>query len=213
MEILTIVALIVGPIAAVQIQKFLEQRREKHQRRLYVFKVLMATRGTGLSPDHVQALNTIDVEFYGDRKYAKVLAAWRQYLDHLIVDQPGDDAQLQAWGARRDDLLIDLMFEMGHSLKYDFDKVQIRRAFYNPKGHIDIELELQTIRQALVKVLTGKQAIPMDVREFPQMELTPETEAANRLLMDLLEKERQRLIPAKTDEARESAAQPRVQDS
>jgi hypothetical protein len=202
MEILTIVALIVGPIAAVQIQKFLEQRREKHQRRLYVFKVLMATRGTGLSPDHVQALNTIDVEFYGERKYAKVLAAWRQYLDHLIVDQPGDDAQLQAWGARRDDLLIDLMFEMGHSLKYDFDRVQIRRAFYNPKGHIDIEQEQNALRKGLVELLDGKRAIPMDVRSFHELEPTPEQQAANNLLMELVERERQRrLNRAEPDDA------------
>ena len=71
-EVLTVLALIAGPISAVQIQTFLERRHQKHERRIITFKTLMAARGTGLSPDHVQALNMIDVEFYKGRKFKKV---------------------------------------------------------------------------------------------------------------------------------------------
>ena len=62
-EVLTILAVILGPILAVQAQKAIERWRERRNRKLWVFKTLMATRGSRLSPNHVQALNMIDLEF------------------------------------------------------------------------------------------------------------------------------------------------------
>uniref|UniRef100_UPI002AA29EDF DUF6680 family protein n=2 Tax=Serratia TaxID=613 RepID=UPI002AA29EDF len=58
-------AVILGPIFAVQVQKYLEQFREKKQRRLNIFRSLMSTRAERLNREHVQALNMIDIEFYG----------------------------------------------------------------------------------------------------------------------------------------------------
>ncbi len=190
-EILTLLALVVGPISAIQLQLVTDYFRQKKQRRVFTFKTLMMTRGTGLSPDHVQALNMIDVEFYGKRK---VIAAWKVYLDHLVNNQPGDN-DWPRWNDRRDELLTDLLSEMGLSLGYKFSKVDIRRAIYNPKGHYEIENELNVIRKGLVEVLTGKTPLPMDVRHFPDMEPTPEQQAANDLLMQLVKKEKHKLLP------------------
>lgn len=190
-----ILAVILGPILAVQIQKWLEQSREKQGRRLWVFKVLMSTRGTLLSPDHVQALNLIDVEFYGSRKYKQVLAAWKIYLDHLALDDPPDNAAWDRWHERRNDLLTKLLFEMAKSLSYEFDEVQIRRAFYIPKGHYAIEQDIGVIRKALAQILTGERAIPMDVRSFPDLEQTPEQLAAGQLLLQMVERERRLINP------------------
>ena len=195
MEILTLLAILLSPVIAVQVQKILEQRREKHQRRVWVFKVLMSTRGLALSPDHVQSLNMIDVEFYGRRKFKKVIAAWRIYLDHLALVEPDNDSGWERWHERRNDLLTDLIFEMGNSLGFDFDKVQIKRTFYIPKGHSQIEQEQNALRRGLVELLNGTRVLPMEVRSFPELEPTPEQQAANNLLMDLVERERQRSLP------------------
>jgi len=194
-EILTLIAIVIGPIAAVQIQKYLEHRKFRLERKLLVFKTLMATRGLVLAPDHVQALNLIDIEFYGDRKYRRVLAAWRLYLDHLATDEPVDDAGWDRWNERRRDLLVDLIYEMGVSLKYNFDRVQLMRAFYSPKGHSQMEQEQNALRRGLVELLAGSRALPMDVRSFPEMELTPDQQAANRILLALAEQEQRRLNP------------------
>ena len=64
---LVILAIIIAPILAVQVQKIIESRRSKRERKLQVFKALMATRATPLSPIHVEALNMIDIEFYDDK--------------------------------------------------------------------------------------------------------------------------------------------------
>ena len=50
MEWLTIVAIIIGPVLAVQAQKWVELAREKRNFRLHTFKRLMATRGAILRP-------------------------------------------------------------------------------------------------------------------------------------------------------------------
>jgi hypothetical protein len=79
--IFTIIAILLGPVLAIQIQKYLGRQREEKDRRLRVFKTLMVTRGSVLSPAHVEALNSIDIEFSaknGDDKNAR--DAWKAYL-------------------------------------------------------------------------------------------------------------------------------------
>ena len=82
-EIISICAIILGPILAVQIEKYLERRRENKNRRLSIFKTLMATRGAVLSWTHVEALNRIDLEFSNKKKFEKVIKAWKEYFDNL----------------------------------------------------------------------------------------------------------------------------------
>ncbi|CAG1769847.1 hypothetical protein BAC3_00595 [uncultured bacterium] len=65
---LIIAAMIIAPILAVQIQKFIEARKETKGRKIQIFRTLMATRATPISPSHVEALNMIDIVFYKDKK-------------------------------------------------------------------------------------------------------------------------------------------------
>ena len=78
MEWLTIAAIILGPILAVQAQKWIERKSTRKERRLALFKALMSTRATRLSPLHVEALNMIDIEYYDNQK---IVDAW-----HLLSD-------------------------------------------------------------------------------------------------------------------------------
>ena len=61
-EVLMIIAVLLAPVVAVQVQKWLELFREDRARKLWIFKTLMATRAATVSPEHVQALNMIDLE-------------------------------------------------------------------------------------------------------------------------------------------------------
>ena len=62
---LTIAAILAAPVTAVQVERYLAAIKERRGRKLQVFHTLMATRGARLSPMHVEALNRIDIEFYG----------------------------------------------------------------------------------------------------------------------------------------------------
>ena len=57
---LMIAAVLLGPIIAVQLTRHLDNKKEERERKLEVFKTLMATRAYTVSWDHVVALNRIE---------------------------------------------------------------------------------------------------------------------------------------------------------
>ncbi|MDA3910534.1 MAG: hypothetical protein PF448_04160 [Bacteroidales bacterium] len=158
-EIITVFAIIVGPIAAVQIEKYLQRMRESKNRKHNIFKILMATRGTALSYQHVEALNRIDLEFSKHKKYSNVITAWKEYFDNL--NQKPDEEHPDNWLSKNEDLLANLLVEMAKTLGYNFDKVQIKRNAYIPVAHANIEDENHRIRKGLIKILEAEKALPM----------------------------------------------------
>jgi len=164
---LLIAATLLGPVAAIQVQKFLERTQTERDRRVRIFKTLMATRAARLSPNHIEALNMINIEFPSAKRFKKVRNAWKAYFAHLAETVPEDPQAKAIYFARRPDLLTDLLYEMGTALGFDFDKTQISKEIYFTIFHENLENDLQTIRTKLVELLTGKTAIPMNVVSIP----------------------------------------------
>lgn len=164
---LMMLAVIIGPILAVQIQKIIDRRIEARNQKLKVFRDLMTTRASILAFQHVSALNMVGLEFNG-RRYTKVINAWKTYLDHLnSYPDDGDESMQKIWIEKRTDQLSDLLYEMGESLGVEFDKVHIKKAGYVPKAYTDQENENKYIRSQLVDVFLGRKSIPMSVVYFP----------------------------------------------
>jgi hypothetical protein len=158
---LTIAALIIGPIAALWIQKYLDNRRARIDRRVKIFRDLMANRASRLSLLYVQALNGIETEFYGQ---TKVIEAWRVLVDHLnAYHPPMDDARAKAWLEDTTDHLVSLLYEMAESLGYHFDKVTLKRNVYYPTGWNTVETENTQLRQAAVKVFAGEKPLKVEL--------------------------------------------------
>ncbi len=159
-DYLTIAAIILGPIASVQIQKLLERRKETKKEKVRIFRILMGTRGSSLSKAHVEALNQIDLVFE-DKEYQSVRMAWGEYLDNL--HQTFDDNTFSVWVNRNEDLLTNLLYQMGLALGYNYDKVAIKRNSYTPVGHSNVDNENQSIRTNLIEVLKGEKILPMQL--------------------------------------------------
>jgi hypothetical protein len=161
---LIILAMLVGPVLAVQVQKYVESRKEKKGRRMNIFRTLMTTRATPIAPEHVQALNMIDVEFY-DNKSIKEL--WKLMLDNFLnypkIDDPDFGAKLNASSEKSKDLSIDLMYAMGESLGYHFDKVHLKKEVYFPLGHGELLADQETIRKTFVEICSGKRPISVKI--------------------------------------------------
>jgi hypothetical protein len=179
-----VIATVMGPILAVQAQKYLERHRDQKRAKGNIFRVLMATRATRLAGDHVQALNGIELAFYGggDRE-KKVLEAWKAYHDHLNTTFSTDRGA--EWEIRQVDLFIDLLHEMAVCLGYDFDKTQIKNSWYSPKAHGVIEDELQTIRRGFAEILTGKASFAVTAIAATKEEANEWAEA-RKLLIEVL---------------------------
>src|SRR4051812_49285089 len=167
-----IAATLMGPVFAVQAQKYLEHRRDARTRRDRIFRTLMATRAQRLSGAHVEALNLIDLEFYEPRRrflkqnksLARVRSAWHAYLEHLGAPNPTDEAQRAVFFSARGELFVDLLYEMANSLGYDeFDKSQLRKLSYSPMMHETIEAQDMIIRAGFANIFAGKASFPMRV--------------------------------------------------
>ncbi|MDH4554792.1 hypothetical protein E8F11_06310 [Pseudomonas sp. BN417] len=149
-----------GPIIAVQLTRYLDSRNEIQGRKLQIFKTLMATRAYTISWHHVEALNSIDLEFnQKNKKEKQVIEAWKQYLDHLGLDKMDPDQ----WAIRRVDLFVELLHKMAIVLKYDFDKTHIKNSSYAPRAHGDIENEQGNMRKMAIELLEGKRVLPLYV--------------------------------------------------
>lgn len=169
-------AVIIGPILSVQIQKILEQFREKKQNRLHIFRTLMSTRSQRLHRDHVQALNMIDIEFYGRKipliktryqtnKEQAVTHAWKGYNDHLNKGKEYPDINI--WNSKSDDLFTELLYTLSQAMNYDFDKVQLQRDCYRPIAHGNLEATQANILKGLEDIFKGKTSLPMSITNIP----------------------------------------------
>ncbi len=128
----------------------------------------MATRAARLNPNHVEAFNSVPIEFYGnDKKLLAIVAAWKSYLDHMSVPIGEGGMSQELWNKTCNDLFTELLYLMSNSLGYGFTKLEISKEVYSPKGHQWIESDQEIIRRGLAKMFTGELAIPMDVRSFP----------------------------------------------
>jgi hypothetical protein len=163
-DVAIVTATLLGPVLAVQAQKWLEHGRAIKERRNTIFRTLMATRGAVLSPSHVEALNAIPVEFYGRRgKLKEINDAWKLFLDHHTGDINTD----AAWMLKRQDLFLDLLHLLSQNQGYDFTRSQLSRDIYNPRAHGELEDEQTIIRKGFVKLFNGDISFPMAVTEFP----------------------------------------------
>ncbi len=52
---------------------------------------------------------------------------------------------------------------MSKLLGYNFDKVQLKRGCYIPKGHGDIEMEQTIVRRGFAQLFLGTRALPIEV--------------------------------------------------
>ena len=177
-EIVTIVALFLGPALAVLIARWMEYRRAKRERRMDIFRTLMKTRRTRLLPDHVSALNLVEIEF---RKNSNVLTAWRAYFQNLGSEQPRRDDEVVSEhlgnderrireerynirvGQEREKLLATLLHAIARSLNYKVEALEIFEGGYSPQGWADIEMQQELIRSYVVDLCLGNRALPVVV--------------------------------------------------
>jgi hypothetical protein len=157
----TVVAIVYGPIVAVRITLRSEDQREKTRRKYQTFYALMRTRRVTLSPEHVSALNTIQTEFHDAEK---VIVAYKKYIENLSGPAllPGSNEETnRRFMEARTDVFNEMMFEIGKSLGFNFDKRDLAKYSYTPQHWVDIEAEQNAVRQLALELLQGKRGLPV----------------------------------------------------
>jgi Family of unknown function (DUF6680) len=150
---------LLGPVLAVQAQKWVEGFREKKARRLTIFRTLMATRALNLSPAHVEALNAVPIDFYHDKQ---VMDAWEEYFMHLTT-APADNP---SWGPRRIDLFVKLLVLIGSRVGYQFNVAQMNRIYF-PNAHGELDADQDFVRKSVVALFKGEKSLPIEIIGAP----------------------------------------------
>lgn len=158
-------ATLLGPILAVQAQKWIERARSRRDRKDNLFQALMAHRAYRVSMEFVRALNMIDVTYCGVRVFSKqyrstteqaVIDTWRVYHDHLhgLADTVTPEVVRQ-WEEKCVEVMTDMLEAMATDLGYHFDRVLLKKGSYAPRAHGQYQMEMQAMRQLFIQAASG----------------------------------------------------------
>ena len=150
-----VIATFMGPIFAVLISLWREERNDRRSRRFYIFRTLMATRKIPMSREQVDALNLVETEFHDT---PAVQAAYADFVGHLYTDVSTPD-----WDERRQDHLARVLHHMSVQMKMPLSEASIRRGGYSPR-----EWNVRNdIEQYLHDVAMNRSSIPMRIVGTP----------------------------------------------
>lgn len=139
----------------------------------------MATRGSRLADDHVRALNSIDLVFFGGRVFGRawrskqaqvVIDSWHEYHRHLNPpepERPKTQDETTKWLAKGEELFLNLLGAIAVATGHEFTRDVLRTGGYSPQAHASRELEQEALRRMLIEVLTGARSVPLDVKSVP----------------------------------------------
>ena len=164
MGLATVLAIIVGPVIAVLITRYLDNYRAEKARKLEIFRTLMRTRRLQMHSDHVGALNLVEVEFID---HQDVIQAWKAYLANLGEDfPPAEDRERFMMAAqKREALLTTLIDKIAKVLGIRVAQLDILGGNYVPRGWGDDEWENRWVRSSVLNVLLGRTPILIQVHE------------------------------------------------
>lgn len=159
--VVTVIAIVYGPIVAVRLTQHGEEERERIRRKYQTFYNLMKTRRVTLSGDHVSALNVIQTEFHDDEK---VIDAYKKYIDNLAgpsLPEGSNEDAIRRHIEARDDVFNEFMFELGRHLGFTFDKRDLAKYSYAPQGWANLENEQAALRRLSIELLLGQRGLPI----------------------------------------------------
>jgi uncharacterized protein DUF6680 len=161
----------------------LEGKRAKRERRLDIFRTLMRTRRTPMWPDHVGALNLVEIEFHD---HPRVIEKWRKLFEHLgTPHQKRRDEEISEtmpehekrersnryWlrlDQERHEILAELLHAIGKVSGFSkMEQLEIFKGGYTPQGWTDVDFEQTAVRRLFAEIYLGHRMFPIGVFHFP----------------------------------------------
>lgn len=154
-EAASLVGLVSGPLLAVLVTLWHQDRAQRRQAKQQLFFTLMAHRRATPPPlEWVNALNLIDV-VYGD--HPKVVELWHRLYGILCQKEITD---WQAWNHTH----LELLSEMAKTLGYKGLKQTDIDKFYSPVAHGDVARKQSDIANELLRVLKSTECLSVSPR-------------------------------------------------
>ena len=112
----TMLVIYFGPLKASSFSDKASQRNETRRRKMEILTALMKTRRVFLAPEHVMALNVIQLEFKDD---AKVIKA---YTDYIRLRNTQRERADERCFDEVNSVFFDMVHAIGEHLGLSFDK-------------------------------------------------------------------------------------------
>lgn len=160
--VMSVAAILASPLIALWVQRRVETNKARRERREAIFRALWVNRRRPFYIARVDALNMIDVEFFGERR---VQDAWEDLRAHYFrQEHPGlNDQQIFA---EREEKFATLLYEISQVLGYKFGRTHIRDNVYRPQLHGKFdEIEIET--RSRILALLRSDALPVRFIEGP----------------------------------------------
>jgi len=140
-EVINLIALVVGPLFAVIVGQKLQIRKEVREDKMKIFRTLMVSRAYPWTQNMVDALNMIDIVFVDD---IPVRNAWKDLFDKYSVVN-ADEAHIIKVKNAQYRLLESMANSLGYKNKIDWETIQNP---YLPRGlqnQLDLQMQNQEV--------------------------------------------------------------------
>jgi regulator of protease activity HflC (stomatin/prohibitin superfamily) len=143
-EWLTLLAIVIGPLVAVGITLWIESRSRKHDQRVVVLRLLIATRHVPADPGFLAAINLIPIEF---NDVPAVITAYNEFIvaSGVKLDGHSDEQILQNTATK----LTRLIFEISRSLGFKLRETDIQTTAYASDGWVKRDLLTMDSQRAM----------------------------------------------------------------
>ena len=130
-ELLTLLGIVIGPIAAVLITLWADARRRDRDQRTQVVRMLLNTRRLPADPVYSVAINLIPVEF---QRHRKVMVAWRAYIEAVRYRPTPENRETHE--KRVNGKQTALLFQMMRSLGINVTETDLEADGYVSEGFV-----------------------------------------------------------------------------
>lgn len=113
------------------LQSFVERRKQRYERRLYIFRTLMANSVNIVSLDFVSAFNMILIEYNAKTQ----VRHWHnEFIKHVNLAPTKNKDELAIRNKSFENILIKLIEELAKSINIKIEQMDISSKIYWPKG-------------------------------------------------------------------------------
>lgn len=160
-----VAATFVGPIIAVVISLWHQERSIQKRSRQELFVSMMRTRRHPTNAEFVGALNLVPVHFFSDKAVMQRYAA----LIAVFDDTAWFVAEARGKLHEKADLNVAyLLSAMSRAVGRPVEQLQILRGGYAPQGWQDEEQAQRALRSALTEIVSGQRPLPVWVAQLHQ---------------------------------------------
>lgn len=129
------------------LQSLMEWRRRRYERRLYIFRTLLANSVNVVSFDFVSAFNMILIE-YGAKTQVRY---WHnKFIEHVNLTPTKKKDELTTRNKNFNNILIKLIEELAKSIHIPIEQMDISGKVYWPKGFGDAADKQQKLTDLLI---------------------------------------------------------------